>query len=359
MELVNRTPLAAELMVGEADVVGRRRARLLAKATYRFDRNGSVLLDLSAPHPVRFSDEQTDLGLLPRDDLPRPEGRFEVMLLGKAHAPGGRPTEQMDVSLSVDDVTRTMRVVGDRAWQGTPDCHAIDRPKPFVTMPLTWDRAFGGTTTVAVDRDAEVALSHPLNPEGKGFDVAPHADQLAGYLNAPEGYPRWETARPLPNLENPDALIHGWHDAPEPWCWAPTSASAGTAIHHVAAQLPPTELKRLANEPKAAAPLLKAAHFCQCHPAWSVEPPRPGAAVALCGLTPEQRTRFALPRTAVVADVTVGEQIVHLPLSACRLLLLPERRQFSLLFDGQVSYPFVPGQHRCVRLRLTPNPPAC
>jgi hypothetical protein len=71
-------------------------------------------------------------------------------------------------------------------------------PRPFVTMPLTYERAFGGVDRRSADA-AEHRL-HPSNPVGTGFATrAAHAEELA-----------------LPNVEDPGQLIDSWKDRPHP-----------------------------------------------------------------------------------------------------------------------------------------------
>src|SRR5690606_24653527 len=41
----------------------------------------------------------------------------DVLLVGSAHSPDGRPVHWMDVSLSVGPVRKIVRVFGDRRWE--------------------------------------------------------------------------------------------------------------------------------------------------------------------------------------------------------------------------------------------------
>src|SRR6266571_7652873 len=49
----------------------------------------------------------------------------DVLLLGTAYAPRGRPTTQMDVSLTAGPLRKTIRVFGDRLWERTRVAHAM------------------------------------------------------------------------------------------------------------------------------------------------------------------------------------------------------------------------------------------
>jgi hypothetical protein len=128
----------------------------------------------------------------------------DVLLSGSAWAPDGRPTWQMDVSLRVGPVSKTVRVFADRAWDAGPAGVAMTWLAPFERMPLVWERAFGGREETAAGPRAE-----PRNPVGQGFRSSESPRPLGGLR--------------LPNLEDPTALISSWKNAPPPACFAPVA----------------------------------------------------------------------------------------------------------------------------------------
>ncbi|HSN88793.1 MAG TPA: DUF2169 domain-containing protein [Thermoanaerobaculia bacterium] len=142
----------------------------------------------------------------------------DLALLGDAWAPRGRPVPQMDVTLRVGQLQKTLRVFGDREWRGPLDLR-ISPPIPFERVPLVYERAYGGV----VKHDAEKG---PLevdwrNPVGIGF----------GMRKLPEE----QAQRKLPNLEDPAQLIGSPRDRPRPACfgfippsWEPRRQYAGT-----------------------------------------------------------------------------------------------------------------------------------
>lgn len=72
-----------------------------------------------------------------------PKAHAEVMLCGAAHAP--KPVESMHVRLQCGPVDKRLRVIGDRRWDRTwSRAVCVHAPKPFTTMQLTLDRAYGG-----------------------------------------------------------------------------------------------------------------------------------------------------------------------------------------------------------------------
>src|SRR5580658_1488721 len=114
MILANPHPVAAALTVAEVPGYPQQRfGMLVAKATYRI-RGGGCEPDPARAHAILAADQPTPLGDLPRDDLPRSDPAFEVILLGTAHAPGGTPCERLTVSLAVGGERRVLVVHGDR-----------------------------------------------------------------------------------------------------------------------------------------------------------------------------------------------------------------------------------------------------
>jgi hypothetical protein len=128
----------------------------------------------------------------------------DVVLLGQAHAPDGRLVSHVDVTVTVGTLSKTVRVFGDRHWRQTPT-PSISAPEPFQTMPLVWERAYGGVDRLDDDRVAE----EERNPVGAGFCVKGGTNPLEGLL--------------LPNLEHPGELISDWRQRPRPACFAPVA----------------------------------------------------------------------------------------------------------------------------------------
>src|SRR4051794_16657620 len=100
MQLVNSTPIVAELSVSEAEGEPARWAMVVAKATFRFSRSG-VALDAVDPVPLYRKDVDTELGIRPADFLPRQDAAFEVIALAAAHSESGQPIRSRKVALQV------------------------------------------------------------------------------------------------------------------------------------------------------------------------------------------------------------------------------------------------------------------
>ena len=276
MDLANTTPLTAELLLGQTGDPDLRAGCLVAKAAYRFDQDGQLLMDLERPEPVLTADRATGLGLLPRDDLLLCQDHLEVILLGSAVAPGG--ARQVEVSLSVGGQRRTLRVIGDRIWDEAAG--QMTGAAPFITMPLTWERAFGGSQEVWLTPDTVVDVAHALNPAGRGFDPAPQALGLAEGVYTAESFPRWEQQRRLPNVEAADSPVTTPDDDAPPTCWAPAPLDSALFLARLGGVVD-TEAEQV-RPPDLAALTARATHpevLHRAYPAWVIPPPARHAAV--------------------------------------------------------------------------------
>lgn len=122
------------------------------------------------------------LGGDPLDEgMPKPRG--EIILTARAFAPRGRAQPVVVTRAKCGAMDKSLVVAGDRYWE------TIDAgPTPFSEMPLTWERAFGGE-------------GYSPNPAGKG--LAP--TDVDG-----------KRSHPLPNVEDPRALVRSQRDRPLP-----------------------------------------------------------------------------------------------------------------------------------------------
>jgi hypothetical protein len=142
----------------------------------------------------------------------------DVLLRGLAHAPGGKAT-QVDVSLRVGPIQKTIRVFGDRVWEQGVLGYKASEPKPFDRIPLVYERAFGGTDPQPID--GSKVEYEPRNPIGRG--LVPRNSRVQ------------QDGLPLPNLEDPSHLIRSLKDRPTPagfgpipGHWEPRKSYAGT-----------------------------------------------------------------------------------------------------------------------------------
>lgn len=142
----------------------------------------------------------------------------DVVLIGNAVAAGGRIAE-MDVTLRVGRLQKTVHILGDRVWtKRIGGGIGMTSPQPFESIPLVYERAFGGW-----DRSSPEEKDHrcePRNPVGTGFR---------------NGRAAFQEGIRLPNLEEPRHPIKSFTDTPPPAAfgfvspgWQPRATLAGT-----------------------------------------------------------------------------------------------------------------------------------
>jgi hypothetical protein len=205
LQLKNGTPFQGTIML-MPDPDGIDSLYTVVKGTFTLGEQ-VALADEQVPVAVeqQFYGEPTSSSIRVPSDVSLMKPGTDVLLLGSAYAPGGRPTTQMDVALVVGPLRKRVRVFGDREWRSGGAGYSMTTPEPFQRMPLVWERAYGGT-----DRSETEVREELRNPVGAGF-------------RAPDGEKPLEKLR-LPNLEDPAELISSWKQAPPPACFAPIAA---------------------------------------------------------------------------------------------------------------------------------------
>jgi len=143
----------------------------------------------------------------------------DVVVLGEACAPLDRPVSELFVRVSVAGRSITLKVFGDRHWKKGLTGVAPGSPKPFVRMPIVYERAYGGSHVI--DKAAGRIMTETRNPVGIGFPGGTETREPAD-------------AR-LPNIEDPRNLIKTPKDRPLPagyGCiapsWEPRASYAGS-----------------------------------------------------------------------------------------------------------------------------------
>jgi uncharacterized protein YjbI with pentapeptide repeats len=122
-------------------------------------------------------------------DVGIPKSRAEYLVHGSVFVPGGVALETCPISVTIGRLEKTLYVVGDRFWKGKQQ----SRPQTFASMPVSWERAFGGP-------------GFARNPLGKGF--APVETE-----HGPIQF--------LPNIETPGKMISSPKQQPEPGSFGP------------------------------------------------------------------------------------------------------------------------------------------
>lgn len=191
MNLENTTAFPAEITLN-TDKNGADSYLVVVKGTFTIPRRGEA--SVPAPEQVPFVYGDQHYGD-PEVTSIRYESEFaptkqlaDVVFVGSAHAPKGRPARSVHVELRVGEMVKRLDVVGDRVWRSVLGVLALpSRPRPFKQMPIVYERAFGGSDTC------------DKSPKKHRFDQR----NLVGVGLQRGGSPRKAKGRPLPNLMAP------------------------------------------------------------------------------------------------------------------------------------------------------------
>jgi hypothetical protein len=237
----------------------------------------------------------------------------DVALVGCAHAPGGRPVAEMLAAVAVAGRRKVVKVIGDRAWRGSGA--GATSPQPFVTMPLVYERAFGG-------RDDDDAAGGRAPGRGRGEERNPVGRGFRGRRAASDG-----AGRPLPNLEDPRHPLKTFGEQPPPAAfgfvapsWQPRRGFAGTydaAWKRGRAPFLPDDFDlRFSNA--AAADLIFEGGL------------EGGEPLALDGVSPDGPLRLALPTARPRVEVLVAGARENPAVQLETVLIEPDERRLSL-----------------------------
>lgn len=176
--------LAAALSVA-LDVTGREHLIVVAKATWALPEDERESPEPLPPQPLSHQDSfhgpVGESALRYGDDFARFKPRCDVLFDARAHAPGGRPVDALGVSIQVGGLEKRLKVLGPRTWQRRSGRFTLSDPQPFVSQPLHYGLAFGGSLPY-LEKGQRRADTYLPNPVGCGW-AGPHT--LEGLVGAP------------------------------------------------------------------------------------------------------------------------------------------------------------------------------
>ena len=222
MELINATRMVAGYTMG-MEPSGRELLVVVIKGTFKLPKPGEDVRLLDEQLPLVMADTFTGQ---PGFSAPHYEVDFaprkaqcDVLLLGSAYAPGGRPATRVPVGLRIGNLTKSFTVIGDRRWDAGITGIRATLPEKFTVKPISYDLAFGG-----VDHEHEDPAKHAaymLNPVGRGFRKRLKSE--------------WVDGKSLPNTEELNRAVTRPDDDYVPMAfgpigrgWAQRSQHAGT-----------------------------------------------------------------------------------------------------------------------------------
>jgi hypothetical protein len=226
------------------DAAGRQIVSVHSKVTYRISPSGACRR-ADAQEPLLLPDAGEDSGAEPprETDVTPVKTGTDFILLASAIAPRAG-TREMLVRLGIARASWEYAVSGDRRciYRGPNDV-AFSEPEPFDTIPLRYERAYGGVDESVEDPPIKVVLDafrmpagvYPRNPVGRGY-VVQDGPAIDG--------------RPLPNVEHPRQRLtpgtlvargaQNWWRQPIPWScdwfdktWYPRVTYFGALPEHL------------------------------------------------------------------------------------------------------------------------------
>lgn len=183
MEFINTTRMAAGYNVA-LERSGRELLVVVIKGTFTLPRASEPVALHPQQQPLLMADVYSgepglSAPLYEMDFTPR-KAACDVLLAGHARAPGGQAVTRLRVGLRIGPIDKCFDVVGDRVWRSGFATVTASEPAAFTEMPVSYDRAFGGTVA---SRDGGALASYAANPVGRGWH--PDADSAVDGMPLP------------------------------------------------------------------------------------------------------------------------------------------------------------------------------
>lgn len=324
---------------------------VVVKRTYSIQTDGTLRRS-EVDQPLRKIDRYYEEGdpmwatVQYESELAPYKPKIDVVVIGKAYAPGGQPTSQMMVTITVGVKEKTIVVFGDRECE-FHDNHPprFTDPKPFTDMELRYERAYGGKDEKSVP---DIPFYYPRNDMGTGVVVKNIKEAVQGL--------------PLPNLEDPRDLLtperlileepERWPQMPVPqgcgWfqrTWYPRCCYAGTYPAYLDVETI-TQEERLGLLPAhhmALAKQWKLPSFsARFHNGASVglmfEEIASEEQIQLEGFSPTGTIQFRLPGETPTIVLDIGKEEQALVAKLDTVQVRPEEGEVDLLWRGVLVY---------------------
>jgi hypothetical protein len=213
--------------------------------------------------------------------------------------------------MSVAGRQKMIVVTGDRVWRGGQP----SEPAPFESIPLVWERAFGG-----VHRDGDKVQAEERNPVGCGFAGGRSASDMEGLM--------------VPNLEDPSAPLQQIGQASTPACFAPIAPSWLPRRTYAGTYDEQWQRGRAPYLPDDFDP-----RFFQCAvPEFAFDRYlQPGETVQAVGVMPDGPIAFTVPPSHLAIAVTIAGSIETPPANLETLSIEPDENRACFTWRASVA----------------------
>ena len=295
---------------------------LVVKRTYDIHADSAEPTLSAEQSPLAFADEYygeaATTSIKSASDFAPVKPMCDIVVVGSAYAPHAQPAQRVMVGLQVEGCIRKIfQVVGERYWDTGAVGFVATEPEYFETMPLVFERAYGGVD--ASDENPRRHGAHRENLIGVGF-----------HLNAD---PKVVVGRPLPNLEDPGQPITEWGARTRTVglafvspSWLPRAGFAGTydeAWRENRYPLLPDDFDE---------------RYFQTAPADQiVATPRGGERVTILNMSPAGRLVFELPSAHLPASFIYTDRApARHDLTLDTVVILPDQAKLHMVWRASV-----------------------
>ncbi|WP_044281905.1 DUF2169 family type VI secretion system accessory protein [Myxococcus stipitatus] len=316
LTLDNRTPYAAERAFVR-DKTGIDHWVVIVKATYDIATGGVVRLADRQEPPLLESIHWGDPGkssIRFETDFVLMKPGTDVLVNGTAHAPKGKAVAAVPIRVRVSTIDKTLIVSGVSVfYQGAFDLK-VTKPFPFVSMPIRYEQAYGGSDTTSPDPKEHRADMR--NPIGVGF--ATRSAHLAD--------------KPAPSVLYPagDARKNGPAGyGAIPTHWSPRRELGGTYDEHWLTKQKPLLPTDWTEECLLCAPVDQrvAGHL------------HGGESVELVHMTPSGVLRFALPKVFLSFATHFGRKVEEHRSKLVTVIVEPDEARVLLVWQTTLKVP--------------------
>lgn len=314
MDFVNETKVEAGWTLGfEPD--GRELLVVAIKATFQIPKNGEepelAQEQVSLTEADEFTGEPGFSATLYETDYAHRKPFCDVLLNGSAYAPDGRPTKAVRVTMRVGSMNKSFNVVGDRIWDRniisiTPTPH-----RPFIRMPITYDRAYGGADKHPDKK--EKIKTYAKNPIGVGYHPYSKGKLLKG--------------KPLPTTEEIGKRVKSKNGKYRPMSFGPIGRNFGSRIPFAGTY----DQKWLDNVAPFWPDDFDYRYFQAAPPDQQIPHPKGGEPIILHNLTPEGFTKFFIPQiTMPVIFIPYRRENIIKEAALDTIFIEPDQKRFML-----------------------------
>jgi len=338
-----------EIVLGK-DNLGNHVASVIVKRSFRITHGAETRCQ--ADHRLRKIDHYYEDGdpewatVQHESELAPYKPLTDVVVIGKAYAPQGAPTQQMEVSVRVGQKEKKLVVIGDRECRFRAGREPVfSDPLPFLEMEIRYERAYGGKDETSVQ---EIPFYYPRNTMGKGVVLRNTKDSVEGL--------------PLPNIEDPKDLLtperliieepERWHQQPLPqgfgWrqrTWYPRCALLGvypafTEVGTITAEermgLLPKNHIALAKQSKL--PTYEAEFNNGASLGMTFPDLEGNELICLTGFLPDNQLAFSLPTEKPVIALDIGQGEKQLDARLHTVSIRPDDLEFDMIWRGAYVY---------------------